>query len=173
MCHLELLVQIRHGIWVKMSVSKKQCIDGVWSIGCVHMMRSDPAEWKKRYIFLCVQADRNAIRHMLQFYARQNGGKFNPVSYYGSLVGGLGVQKFHPRMFEEQHAWYCTEAISCALQCLVAHMRHQNVSPESWQYQVLNMSCCRTDPNQMFRVLANAYGVSNAFMPGISTVDSV
>lgn len=173
MCHLELLVQIRHGVWVKMSVSKKKCIDGVWSNGCVHMMRSEPAEWKKKYLFLCVHADRYAILQMLRFYTTQNNGAFNPYSYYGALFGGWGINRYHPRLLKEQESWYCTEAICCALQCLIAHMKHVNHSPDSWQSKIQKMRCCRTNPNQMFRVLANSYGVSNAFKPGMSVVDSV
>jgi len=175
MCHLELLIQLKENVWIKMSVSKLQCNDGVWSNGCVHMLQSDPAEWKKRYIFLCVHADRAAIKKMLTFYQMQNNNKFNATSYYGALLGGLGVDKFHTRMLSAPHpdGWYCTECIVAALQCLVQHMKHQNSTDDSWQSAVLKMRCSTTNPNKVFRVLAHAYGVTNAFKPGVAEIEGV
>jgi hypothetical protein len=175
MCHVELLIQLKQGKWVKMSVSKKRCIDGVWLPGCVHMEASDPAEWKSKYIFLSVTACRYSIKQMARFFQTQAGNKFNPYSYYGALFFGWGVQQFHPTMLKEQHpdGFFCSEAIAAALQCLVHHMRHQNISNGSWQSNVLRWRCDKTNPNQMFRELCASYGVSHAFKPGVSTIDSV
>jgi hypothetical protein len=167
-CHAELLIQIRENVWYKASVSKKRFINGKWLPGCVHMMRSDPAEWKSKYVFLGIFSDRGSIRKMLEFLQMQNQGPFNPASYYGALTPlPLGVRHFNANMMRRQYAggFFCTELIVCALQCLVQHSRHINEDPKCWQTIIQNQTACRSNPNLLYRILVTSYGVSHAFRP--------
>lgn len=166
MCHTELIIALRPGVYLKASVIKKtwtgKDADGkdTFKPGCVHLKRTDPREWQTKYIFVNLHAERREIKQMVEFMIQQNGQAFNHKSYYGCLAvpGGLGVKYYDAKLMDEAHAFFCTQFITCALQCLCS-ISNEDYTANSWRRNIWTVNAATSSPNLLYRVLKSSHGI--------------
>jgi len=130
MAHVELLIPVNVGVYVKASVIKKYWVgkkrnpDGTevdeWRVGCVHCKLTSPEEWRSKYTFLCMNVKRKQMLRGLRFCLLNNGQPFNKAGYYLNLVvpGGVGVKRFYEALMHEPRKYFCSEFVVTALQAM-------------------------------------------------------
>lgn len=170
--HAELILPVRPGVYVKASVIKKRWShknekgEDVYVEMGAFLKRTDPAEWKRKYIFVNLHVSREAIFKTLKFLATQNDAKFNHRGYYLALPlpGGYGVRQFRNELLNHRTEWYCTQLLVCALQCLSMYDKpSQRIEDEAehWRQVVWQQNAAKSSPNSLFRVLKCSKGVTD------------
>ena len=185
MCHVEVILAVRPGVYVKTSVIKKSWVgkreDGsdIWKPGGVHLKRTDPAEWQSKYVFLKFACDRASIHKMFKFLVVQSGHAFNPYSYYAALTPyGWGVNRWTPEMMSERDdtAWFCSEFLTAALQCAAtggSHKPPRGGNPDGWRYAVWRIRASTSNPNMLYRLLSRCQDVYSDGALGSGIITSI
>ncbi len=157
-CHCELLLQPRQGVWYRGSINKLEYAGEdssgkpLYRWGTVHLRRVDPGSMAD-YSFFQIRASRAQQFQMWRFLTAQVGGEFNLQGYATNFVLGtwIGQQCFDPSwMFDRKGRWFCTELIVCALQAagLFEHV-----------------CACQESPNSLYRLALAQRGGCGAVNP--------
>ena len=164
MCHVELMVQNKPGLWVRWSINKLKFDfkTHTWLKGSVHCKAVKSTSMDK-YVYFAIRLSRERQARMVQFLATQYEAPFNKMGYYVNnfLLPGFhwlafGVKQFYPRLYSEQKAWFCCEIIVTALQA---------AGIEGFR----NVNACITSPNSLYRIVVDpkfyeAYATNNPMM---------
>jgi hypothetical protein len=166
MCHVEVIACVRADKYVKISVIKKsyngQDEKGniIWKKGCVHCKFTTPSEWKSKYVFLKLHAQRSEIKKMLQFCLKQNGAPFNHAAYYACMIlpSGLGPKFWTPALNLKPVSMFCSQFIVLSLQALAA-ASDKKYDDEHWRERIKELNAATSSPNSVYRLLVKSTGV--------------
>lgn len=162
MCHVELLLPISEGSFVKCSVTKKvyDKKTGEFRPGCVHCVIMHPNEFSTKYTILSLQdLDRSEIVRGIRFCMLNNGMPFNLAGFYANLTlpGGIGVRRWDESLMTKRRTYFCSEFIVTALQAMISGENKSRFYPAlHWRTLIRSRNPAKSNPNSLYRLMKRA-----------------